>query len=235
MVTGVVEKDSVKGNIIEIVDKKDINHFLNSFRLKEGDKLRIVDGEKEYLTKIINISKKMIECEIEFEKLVEKEKNIQISAGIGMLKNDKMELTIQKLTEVGIDRIIPLKLDRTIVKIEEKKEKWDIVAKDALKQCQGIKFMEIDKPKTLKDLEYNDYDLILVPYENEEEVKIREIIKNRKDIKSILYIIGSEGGISENEIDYLREKGAQIVTLGKRILRAETAAIVVGGVLVNEF
>ncbi len=235
MVTAVVDKDNIKGNIVEITDKKEINHFLNSFRLKEGDKLRIVDGEKEYITKILSASKKALECEIESEKFIEKEKNIEIFAGIGMLKNDKMELTIQKLTEVGVDKIIPLKLERTIVKIKEKKEKWDTVAKEALKQCQGIKFMEIDQPKTLKEINYKEFDLVIVPYENEEEIKIKEIISNRKDIKSILYIIGSEGGISENEINYLKEQGAQIVTLGKRILRAETAAIVVGGVLVNEF
>lgn len=235
MVTAVVDRSSVKGNIIELRDKKEINHFLNSFRLKEGDRLRIVDGEKEYQTIIISASKKIVECEIESERFIENEKNIEIFAGIGMLKNDKMELTIQKLTEIGIDKIIPLKLERTIVKINEKKEKWDVVAKEALKQCQGIKFMEIDKPKTLKEINYSSFDLVIVPYENEEEIKIKEIIGNRKDIKSVLYIIGSEGGISEKEINYLKEQGAQIVTLGKRILRAETAAIVVGGVLVNEF
>lgn len=235
MISTVVNKKDIKGNIIEILDKKDINHLKNSFRLKVGDELRVVDGEYEYFTKIVEIEKKSISCEI-IEKVEDRfSLDIKISAGIGMLKNDKMELTIQKLSELGIDTLIPLKLSRTVVKINEKKEKWDIIAKEALKQCQGIKLMNITTPLKLKEIDYSKYDLVLVPYENEEDIKIREILKNREDIKSILYIIGSEGGISEEEIEYLKEQGAEIITLGKRILRAETASIVVGGILTNEF
>lgn len=235
MISAVVEKENVIGDIIEIRDKKDINHLINSFRLKLGEQLRVVDGEYEYLTEIINLDKKNIDCKILEKKIDEYSLNIKIDAGIGMLKNDKMEMTIQKLSEIGINKLIPLKLARTIAKVDETKEKWNIIVKETLKQCQGVKGMEIDKPKTLKEIEYKKYDLLIVPYENEKNIKINHIIRNRENIKNILYIIGSEGGISIEEIEYLKKQGAEIISLGNRILRAETAAIVAGGLLANEF
>lgn len=234
MITAYVEKEFVKGDIIEIRDKTELNHMKNSFRLKVSDNLRVVDGEFEYSTEIIEISKNEILC-----KILKKNEDVfsttaEIHAGIGLLKNDKMELVIQKLVEVGINKIIPLQLQRTIAKVNEKKEKWDIIAKEALKQCQGVKLTEITEPKSLKKINFAEYDLVLVPYENEEEIKIKDILRKYENLRKILFIIGSEGGITEEEISYLKSCGAQIVTLGKRILRAETAAIVVGGILVNE-
>ena len=81
---------------------------------------------------------------------------------------------------------------------------------------------------------YEEYDLVLVPYENEEDIKISQVIRVNEKLGKVLFIVGSEGGISEKEIEYLKSRGAKIVTLGKRILRAETASIVVGGILANE-
>ena len=200
MITSFVEKSSINGEIIEISDKLEINHMKNSFRLQLGDKLRVVDGEFEYITEIIEITKKEILCKI-FEKREDGfSTKVEIHGGIGLLKNDKMELVIQKLVEIGISKIIPIEMERTVVKIKEKKDKWNTIVKESLKQCQAVKLTEIDEVKKLK----------------------------------VLFIVGSEGGISEKEIEYLKSRGAKIVTLGKRILRAETASIVVGGILANE-
>lgn len=234
MITSFVDKNSVKGEVIEITDKTELNHMKNSFRLKSGDELRVVDGEFEYLTEILEISKNEILCKILKKNEEVVNSLVEIHAGIGLLKNDKMELVIQKLVEIGASRIIPILMQRTVAKVNEKKEKWDVIAKEALKQCQGVKLTSIAEPIKLKEIELSDYDLILVPYENEEDIKIRDILNKHKNLKKILFIVGSEGGISEEEISYLKSCNAQIVTLGKRILRAETAAIVVGGILVNE-
>ncbi len=88
----------------------------------------------------------------------------------------------------------------------------------------------------IKDIELEKYDLIIVPYECEEEYTLKNLLKNKEvSPKKVLYIIGPEGGFDSEEIEYLKSKGANIVTLGKRILRAETASIVVGGILINEF
>lgn len=234
MITSFVEKSSINGEIIEISDKLEINHMKNSFRLQLGDKLRVVDGEFEYITEIIEITKKEILC-----KIVEKREDgfstkVEIHGGIGLLKNDKMELVIQKLVEIGISKIIPIEMERTVVKIKEKKDKWNTIVKESLKQCQAVKLTEIDEVKKLKEIPYEEYDLVLVPYENEEDIKISQVIRVNEKIGKVLFIVGSEGGISEKEIEYLKSRGAKIVTLGKRILRAETASIVVGGILANE-
>ena len=234
MITAFVGKECIKGELIEITDKVELNHMKNSFRLKVSDNLRVVDGEFEYQTEIIEISKNEILCKI-LQKIDDRfTTNVEIHAGIGLLKNDKMELVIQKLVELGISEIIPIQLKRTIAKVNEKKEKWDTIAKEALKQCQGVKLTKITEPKTLKEIQFEEYDLVLVPYENEVEIKIREVLNKSEKMRKILFIVGSEGGISEEEIEYLKSCGAQIVTLGKRILRAETASIVVGGILINE-
>lgn len=234
MVSVMISSESIKGQIIEIRDKSDINHIKNSFRLKSGDLLRVVDGEKEYITKIISIEKKLLITEIEKKFEDTYSTNVKIDAAVGLLKNDKMELMIQKLTEIGINRIIPLKLSRTIIKLSEKKEKWDIVSKEALKQCQGVKLVDITAPRTLKQIDYSKYDLVLVPYEKNEDLKLKNILNQVDGVESVLYLIGSEGGFEEKEIQYLFDCGAKAVTLGKRILRAETAAIVTGGILINE-
>lgn len=235
MVSIFVEKEQITGDIITVTDKNDINHLKNSFRMKIGDALRVVDGEREYFCKVVSVGKKEIEVEIEevFEDRYSTKTHIDIAMGI--LKKDKMELAIQKLTEIGVNRIIPVQTKRTIVKIDGKKEKWDVVSKEALKQCQGVKKVKIEDTAKLEEIDYSNYDLILVPYEKEEEKSIYEILREKENVKNVLYLIGPEGGFAPEEIEYLMSIGAEIITLGKRILRAETAAIVVGGILVNEF
>jgi 16S rRNA (uracil1498-N3)-methyltransferase len=234
MITSFVEKSSINGEIIEISDKVEINHMKNSFRLQLGDRLRVVDGEFEYITEIIEITKKEILCKIVEKREDEFSTGVEIHGGLGLLKNDKMELVIQKLVEIGISKIIPIEMERTVVKIKEKKDKWDTIVKESLKQCQAVKLTEIDEVKKLKEIPYEEYDLVLVPYENEEDIKISQVIRVNEKLGKVLFIVGSEGGISEKEIEYLKSRGAKIVTLGKRILRAETASIVVGGILANE-
>ena len=208
----------------------------NVFRVKLDEKIRAVDGEKEYFCKVVSIDKKEIILEIEqiFEDRYSHK--VKIDAALGILKNDKMDLAIQKLTEIGVNKIIPLAVKRGVVKITEKKDKWDLIVREALKQCQAVKATEIDEVKKLEEIEFEEYDLIIVPYECEEEYTLKNLLRNEeKSPKKILYIIGSEGGFDPEEIEFLKRKKANIVTLGRRILRAETASIVVGGILINEF
>ena len=234
MISVFVEKKDIKGSFIEILDKKDINHLKNSFRIKTGDKIRVVDGEYEYLCSVLDVDKKMITAEIN-EKIEDKySSTVKVDIAMGLLKNDKMDLTISKLTEIGINRIRPLQTIRTIVKVKGKKEKWDVTSKEALKQCQGVRLVEIDAPIKLEQIDMSEYDLVLVPYESEEELRIKDLLKEVRNLKKVLYIIGPEGGFDPCEIQYLKENNAKIITLGKRILRAETAAIVTGGILINE-
>lgn len=233
MKTVFIEKNQIDGKSICIKEKTDINHLKNVLRLKEGLDLRAVDGEFEYFCEIIKIDKKEIILRIIERKEGEKELSAEIDIAIAILKNDKMDMVIQKVTELGLNKIKPFISSRSVVKLESKKEKWDKITKETMKQCRGIKLTKIEEPKKIDDLDYSGYDCILVPYEAAREHKIREFIN--KDMKKILYLIGPEGGFEEEEIRNLKEKGANIISLGKRILRAETAAIVAGGILVDEF
>ena len=226
----------IQGDYIEILDLSDINHVKNVFRKNMGDKLRAVDGKNEYFCKIEEIDEKHIKLKIIEKKEDKFSLNIKIDAGISILKGDKMDLTIQKLTELGINKIIPILANRCVVKLDKKKDRWGNISKEALKQCQGVNPTIIDDIKKMNELEFEKYDLIIVPYESEKNIYIKEILKNRdKEIKNILYIIGPEGGFENEEIELLKKREAKIISLGNRILRAETAAIVTGGVIINEF
>ena len=234
MLTVIAEKENIDENNgkILIKEKSDCNHIQNVYRLNVGDKLRIVDGEYEYFTQIIEISKKEVAVKILEKNEDSYSLNINIDVAMGILKNDKMNLAIQKLTEIGVKSIIPLKTERVVVRINEKKEKWDTVARETLKQCRGVKFTEILPVKKLAEIDYKKYDKIIFAYENSNKSKsLSEIIK-QKD-KNILYIIGPEGGITQEEVDFLKNNKAMEISLGKRILRAETAAIVVCGIIAN--
>jgi len=232
--TVIAEKENIDENNgkILIKDKSDCNHIQNVYRLNVGHELRIIDGEYEYFTEITQISKKEVSVKILEKKEDSYSLNVNIDVAMGILKNDKMNLAIQKLTEIGVNKISPLKTERVVVKINEKKEKWDVVVREALKQCRGIKFTEITPVKKLAEIDYSKYDKIIFAYENSDESKsLPEIIK--KEDKNILYIIGPEGGITQEEVNFLKENKAIEISLGKRILRAETAAIVVCGIIAN--
>lgn len=224
--------DEIKENKAYIYDKTEINHIVNVFRMKIGDEIRAIDFKNEYSANIIEISKKMVVLD-----LVDKKENIydygfNLDIAIGVLKNDKMNLLIQKLTEIGVNKIIPLVTKRTVAKVDSKKEKWDLIIKESLKQCKGIKKVEINEILKIENIEYGKYDIIIYAFENSQSsLKIKDILKNKT--KNILCIIGPEGGFDLSEIEYFKTKKAVEVSLGNRILRAETAAIVLAGTIVN--
>nr|WP_314082363.1 16S rRNA (uracil(1498)-N(3))-methyltransferase [uncultured Leptotrichia sp.] len=232
MLTVIAEKKNISDTKIIIDNKLDCGHIQNVYRLQINDEVRVIDGEFEYLTKILSISKKEVVLEI-IKKIEDNYSlDVNVDMAIGILKNDKMNLAIQKLTEIGVNKIIPLKTKRVVVKINEKKEKWETVVREALKQCRGVKFPKVSEIKKICEIDYERYDKIIFAYENSENSKpIFELI-DKKD-KNILCVIGPEGGITKEEVNFLKEKNAFEVSLGARILRAETASIVVAGIISN--
>ena len=232
MLTVIAEKKNISDTKIIIDNKLDCGHIQNVYRLQINDEVRVIDGEFEYLTKISSISKKEVVLEI-IKKIEDNYSlDVNVDMAIGILKNDKMNLAIQKLTEIGVNKIIPLKTKRVVVKINEKKEKWETVVREALKQCRGVKFPKVSEIKKICEIDYERYDKIIFAYENSENSKpIFELI-DKKD-KNILCVIGPEGGITKEEVNFLKEKNAFEVSLGARILRAETASIVVAGIISN--
>lgn len=153
-----------------------------------------------------------------------------------------MELIIQKTTEIGVKKIIPVAMERSIVKLNEKDakkkiERWQKISEVAAKQSKRDIIPKIENIIKISDLcnKIKEYELFIVAYENEEEITLKQILQENKEIKKIGVLVGPEGGIDEKEIEKLVQNGAKTVSLGKRILRTETAPITIASNIVYEF
>lgn len=237
-----VKENQINNDKIHILGE-DVNHIANVLRMKKEDEVQICNQEtgENYITKIISFSKDKIECEI-VKKIIETvESHVDITLFQGIPKFDKMELIIQKNTEVGVKKIVPVLMERTVVKLDEKTankkiERWQKIAEVAAKQSMRDIIPEIENIIKLQDITKQDYDEVLVAYENEEKNMLKQELKKLqgKDRYKIAIVIGPEGGISEKEIEILKNMGASFVSLGKRILRTETAGIVMSGNIMYE-
>ena len=238
-----VSSEQIKDNIIEIVGI-DVNHITNVLRLNIDDEINICNKETgdNYLAKIIKEDKEKIVCQV-LEKSKTEEDGTKITIFQGLPKADKMELIIQKCTELGVSKITPVQMDRSIVKFDAKNEikkieRWQKIAEAASKQCKRNSICKINSITNIKNIcnTIKDYDILLVPYENEKNNSFKGILKTLKgDNLKIAILIGPEGGFSLQEIELLRNNGANIITLGKRILRTETVAIAMVSSIMYEF
>ncbi len=239
-----VGEENIKESIIDIFGT-DVNHIKNVLRKKENDILDIVCKEngKNYVVKIKSMNTEKIETEVIEEKEFKLENNINIHIFQGLPKADKMELIIQKCTELGVKSITPVVFKRSVVKLDEKDkikkvERWRKIAEVASKQCERDSILEVNSVAKVTELDkfIKDYDKVFIAYEKEQEKFLKsEInkIENKEDLK-IGVIIGPEGGIDEEEIEYLKEIGGISISLGKRILRTETAPIVLSSIIMYE-
>ena len=234
------EQFNIEKNEIEILGDN-FNHIKNVLRCNVGDKLNIVvENENKYLCIIKEISKENIVCNVE-SKIDEKcEANIKIDIFQGLPKSDKMEYIIQKCTELGVWTFVPVRFKRCIVKFNGKDEakkiaRWNKIAEAAAMQSGRTHIPFIKDSINLEQLcnIIPKYDIVIVAYEDEKNVYIKNLIKN-KNIKNIALIIGPEGGLDKDEIYKLKEKGANIISLGNRILRTETAPIVMTSIIMYE-
>ena len=239
-----VAENQINNNKITIIGN-DVSHIKNVLRQKSGDKITICDISKEqdYLCEIDKIEEKSIDCNI-IEKLENNtESNVKVTIFQGLPKADKMELVIQKSVELGVYDITPLQMKRCVVKLEgkdeiKKNERWQKIAESAAKQCGRGFIPEVKHLINVKEIcnWINEYDVIIVAYENEKENTLKAELKKLKatDLK-IGIVIGPEGGFEESDIKLLKESGAKIVTLGDRILRTETVALNVLSIIMYEF
>lgn len=226
-----------------IIDGDDVKHIYKVLRLKNGDKVSINNccGE-EYLGEIISITKAIVEVKL-IEKLpVNNESPVEIHLYQGLPKSSKMDLIVQKATELGVKQITPVVTQRVIIKNEMEKfkkvDRWNKIALEACKQCKRTLIPSITMPIDFDTLikELSNMDMVIVPYENQEDLGIKKVIKGlqARKIKKIGIVIGPEGGFETSEIENLKDNGAYIVTLGPRILRTETAGLVAASLLMYE-
>ena len=245
-----VKTEQINNNDIVIIGDE-VNHIINVLRMKKTDKVQICnqDTGDNYNAEIVNYSKNEVECKIISKINETTESNVHITLFQGIPKFEKMELIIQKNTEVGIKSIVPVIMERTVVKLDEKiaskkLERWQKIAEIAAKQSMRDIIPQIGNITKLKDIDTTEFDAVLVAYENEEHNMLKtELQKLERKIKSnnsseqqynIAIVIGPEGGISEKELVMLAEKNAKFVSLGKRILRTETAGVVMAGNIIYE-
>ena len=241
-----IKTDNIKENEEIHIIGNDVNHLKNVLRKKVDDKIKVCNSDTSinYECIIIEIEENKIICKIVNEEESVSESKLNITIFQGLPKADKMELIIQKATELGVKSIVPVNTKRTIVKLKDKDKqnkvsRWQKIAEVAAKQSGRDIIPKIENIIDISNLEFNEYDKILVLYENEERVSIKdeiEKIKNsNKENLDIGIIIGPEGGLDDTEIEKLKLKSnVSVVTLGKRILRTETVALVVSGILMYE-
>ena len=229
-----------EGNQSIRVAGSDVNHMKNVLRMKAGEEVWISDGEeKEYHCEITCFEEE--EAVLKILETLESEYELpnKIYLFQGLPKGDKMELIIQKAVELGVHEIIPVEMKRCVVKLDAKKAdkkiaRWQQISESAAKQSKRMLIPEVHSVMTYKEaMKYAaELDVALVPYELAKGMKeTRELISAIQPGQSVGIFIGPEGGFEEAEIELALESGAKPITLGKRILRTETAGLTILSVL----
>ena len=231
-----VEPSQIQGKRI-VITGGDVNHIKNVLRMKAGEEIAVsngVDG-KEYRCGIEAFSEEEVICSLRFVK----EEGVELPSRIclfqGLPKADKMELIVQKAVELGVSEIVPVAAGRCVVKLDEKKAKaktarWQGIAEAAAKQSRRGMIPGVTEVMSMKEaVAYaGSMDVTLIQYELAEDMtKTKEIISGIRPGESVAVFIGPEGGFEEKEIGAAMESGVIPITLGKRILRTETAGLTV--------
>jgi len=222
----------IKENDI-ILEDTDIHHIKTVMRMKEKDKVEVIYDKKLYICSIEKIDDLKLKIESESEENNELDKEIIVA--LGLVKEQKMDLILQKLTELGVSKIIPVNMERSIVKLDSKKEekkltRWNMICKEASEQSKRNTIPIVTEIVNLKQLVNIESDLKLVCSVSEKENMIYNYI-GKDNYNSILLVIGPEGGISPREEEYLKNNKFDLVSFGNLVLRVETACIYIASVL----
>ena len=214
----------------------DVKHLYKVLRLNEGDKIVLnnCNGE-EFLANIRTISKQEVIVDIEEKLDINNESEVKIYLFQGLPKAQKMDLIVQKGTELGVTKFIPTLTERVDIKLKgefKKLDRLNRIALEAAKQSKRTIIPTVSEPISFEDAltDMKALDLVIVPYENAENFGIKTLFNDENidisKIKTVGILVGPEGGFELSEINKLKENGAYIVTLGSRILRTETAGFV---------
>ncbi len=237
-----MDESQVNGSEIKI-EGTDVNHIKNVLRMKVGEEIMLSNGtDKHFICSITELSDTFIRTKIVDIDSNSTELPVKLYLFQGLPKADKMELIIQKAVELGVYEIIPVAMKRSVVKLDAKKEKnkrlrWQQIAESAAKQSKRMVIPQIHPCMSFqeavaygKTLDYN-----IVPYEFAGGMKTsKEVVKGLKQYRSVGIYIGPEGGFEESEIQLAKESGMQVITLGKRILRTETAGLTTLSIIMFE-
>lgn len=223
-----------------VITGADVNHIRNVLRMRADEEVLIADGQgAEYRCKLTDLGENEVRAQI----LWKLDGNAELASAItlfqGLPKSDKMDLIVQKCVELGVDRIIPVSTKRAVVKLDAKKEqtrlkRWNTISESAAKQSGRGVIPEVSGVMSFgKALEEaKKLDVLLIPYERAEHMaETRRVMGEIRPGQSVGIFIGPEGGFEESEVEEAVAAGAKAITLGKRILRTETAGLAVMAML----
>ncbi|MDD6211625.1 MAG: 16S rRNA (uracil(1498)-N(3))-methyltransferase [Clostridiales bacterium] len=228
----VPEADGASGRITIV--GSDVNHIKNVLRMKPGEKIVVSNGEDcDFYCVIAEILPDRVEADVLPEEVEESELSAKLILFQGLPKNDKMEWIIQKAVELGAYEIVPVAMKRSVVRLDEKKQKtkiprWNSISESAAKQSGRRVIPEVTGVMSWKEAMTmaKQMDRILVPYENARGMEAtKEALEQLKPGMKVGIFIGPEGGFESSEIEEAREAGALVISLGHRILRTETAGM----------
>jgi 16S rRNA (uracil1498-N3)-methyltransferase len=227
-----ITPDQVRDPYITVVDD-DVRHIRTVLRKQPGDLLTLLDGQgREYTVRITAFEKAEIVTEI-IDRRERHPLSPAIVLGQGLPKSDKMDLIVQKATELGVSSLVPLVTERTIVKVkdeEKRRDRWQKIAREAAMQSGRPDIPTVKTIRSFSDfihtLASGPQTLFLLPWEEGTE-PVKNVLRGHLDAKHIVVLIGPEGGFSQTEADAASEKSFHLVSLGPNILRTETAAVAV--------
>lgn len=226
---------SREGNFF-ILDDGDIHHITNVMRMSDGDFVEVVYNSILYKCKV-SLDKSL---SIVYDSILDDKccNDMEVILIVPVLKEQKMDLILQKSTELGVSRIIPITTERTIVKIDNKEDKkivrWTRIVKEASEQCKRLSIPIIDNIKRIEDLNFSQ-GVKIVCSTRENEKNIKNVMQCNKNCDKMYIVVGPEGGLSISEEEKLNELGFVSVSLGSRIMRVETVPIYILSVLNYEF
>lgn len=215
---------------ITIRDANQVHHIRNVMRRQKGDQAVVCDDQGHcFYMKIERIESDSVVFS-KGQALPKLNRKFHVTLAQSLIRKDHFELACQKATELGVDTIIPIETERTIIKlkdpqVEKKLTRWQAIAQEASEQSQRNTVSKIAPLMHLSALDFSLYDTVLVAYENEKTVTLKTALSVVNKDSKLLLIVGPEGGFTAAEIAFLERHGAQTVSLGPRILRSETAAI----------
>lgn len=208
--------------------EEDTYHITKVMRMVKDDKIEVVYQENTYICKIVSLSP-LVEAEIVEEIKNNQELKTQVTIVQSLVKEQKMDYILQKTSELGVDKIIPYCASRSVIKINEKKDKkverWKSILKEAAEQSKRIKIPEIMNPINLSNLvKLSDYDIKFLCTVNESSQNLKKVLSNMVSGAKILFVIGPEGGFTPEEEKVMMENGFISISLGNSVLRTETAS-----------
>jgi len=228
------DSGNISGDKIIISDKSQVHHIKDVLRLEVDEKVVVFDDKgREYASVIEELLPKEVVIRVVKENKVALAPKVRVTVACAIPKKSKMDDIIDKLTQLGVDRIIPLLTERVIVKLDKRKEilrkeRWEKIALSSAKQSQRNIMPVVEPVKDIREVlsASEEYDLKLIPTLFGERKSLREVL-NKSSARNILFLIGPEGDFSEEEIELAKKAGFLAVSLGDSVLRVETAALCV--------